>query len=200
MRFPVMLAALAALALQPTSAFAEQPAAPAEPIWAFEASDIPVDPAYRFGVLDNRMRYILRQNTTPEGTAMVRLHIGSGSLDENEYERGLAHFLEHMAFNGSKQVPEGEMIKLLEREGLAFGADTNASTGLEQTVYRLDLPRNDESLCIPDHAPQGRLGRRRIAPGRVPCGAGRGGARGLHRSGRAGVRALLRLRHADRRR
>lgn len=151
MRFPVMLAALAALALQPTPAFAEQPAAPAaaaaaEPLWAFEASDIPVDPAYRFGVLDNGMRYILRQNATPEGTAMVRLHIGSGSLDENEDERGLAHFLEHMAFNGSKRIPEGEMIKLLEREGLAFGADTNASTGLEQTVYRLDLPRNDESL------------------------------------------------------
>lgn len=150
MRFPVMLAALVALALRPASAFAEQNPAPqppaAEPVWAFETSDIPVDPAFRFGVLDNGMRYILRQNATPAGTAVVRLHIGSGSLDENENERGLAHFLEHMAFNGSKRVPEGEMVKLLEREGLAFGADTNASTGLEQTVYRLDLPRNDEKL------------------------------------------------------
>ena len=143
MRIPAFLAALAALA------FASSPALPqssAEPVWAFEQSDIPVDPEFRFGVLDNGMRYILRQNATPDGTAAVRLHIGSGSLDEQENERGLAHFLEHMAFNGSKRIPEGEMIKLLEREGLAFGADTNASTGLEQTVYRLDLPRNDESL------------------------------------------------------
>ena len=149
MRFPVTLAALAALALCPAAAFANQ-ATPApktpDPVWAFEASDIPVDPEFRFGVLDNGMRYILRQNATPAGTAVVRLHIGSGSLDENETERGLAHFLEHMAFNGSKRIPEGEMVKLLEREGLAFGADTNASTGLEQTVYRLDLPRNDPNL------------------------------------------------------
>lgn len=149
MRFPILLAALFALALHPVSAVADETPetrqAPA-PVWAFEGSDIPVDPAFRFGMLDNGMRYILRQNATPEGTAVVRLHIGSGSLDENENERGLAHFLEHMAFNGSKRVPEGEMVKLLEREGLAFGADTNASTGLEQTVYRLDLPRNEPQL------------------------------------------------------
>src|SRR3546814_6756420 len=93
-----------------------QVAEPSDPIWAFEESDIPVDPAYRFGVLDNGMRYILRENATPAGTALVRLHIGSGSLDEEERERGLAHFLEHMAFNGSTNVPEGEMVKLLARE------------------------------------------------------------------------------------
>ncbi|MFZ9395710.1 MAG: M16 family metallopeptidase [Erythrobacter sp.] len=149
MRFPVTLAALAALALSPAPAFADQAAPAAQAAattWPFEASDVPVDPEFRFGVLDNGMRYILRQHAPPAGTAVVRLHIGSGSLDENENERGLAHFLEHMAFNGSKRVPEGEMVKLLEREGLAFGADTNASTGLEQTVYRLDLPRNDPAL------------------------------------------------------
>ncbi|MGQ2929113.1 MAG: M16 family metallopeptidase, partial [Sphingopyxis sp.] len=60
--------------------------------------------------------------------------------------RGLAHFLEHMAFNGSTNVPEGEMIKLLERKGLAFGADTNASTGFDQTVYQLDLPNASDDL------------------------------------------------------
>lgn len=118
----------------------------ATPVWAFEESDVPVDPAYRFGVLDNGMRYILRENGTPEGTALVRLHIGSGSLDETDSEQGLAHFLEHMAFNGSTRIPEGEMIRLLEREGLAFGADTNASTGFEATTYKLDLPRAEEDL------------------------------------------------------
>lgn len=116
------------------------------PTWAFEESDIPVDREFRFGVLDNGMRYVLRENGTPEGTILVRLHIGSGSLDETESERGLAHFLEHMAFNGSTRIPEGEMVKLLEREGLAFGADTNASTSFESTVYKLNLPRNDPEL------------------------------------------------------
>ncbi|MEE4155112.1 MAG: insulinase family protein [Erythrobacter sp.] len=117
-----------------------------EPTWAFEASDLPVDPDYRFGVLDNGLRYILRENATPEGTALVRMRIGSGSLEETDEERGLAHYLEHMAFNGSAGIPEGEMIKLLEREGLAFGADTNASTGFEAVTYMLNLPRNEEDL------------------------------------------------------
>src|SRR3546814_18336002 len=69
-----------------------------------------------------------------------------GSFDEAEDQRGLAHFLEHMAFNGSTHVPEGEMVKLLERKGLAFGADTNASTGFDQTVYKLDLPHATDDL------------------------------------------------------
>ncbi|MGX7953265.1 M16 family metallopeptidase [Tsuneonella sp. HG249] len=117
-----------------------------EATWAFEESDVPVDPAFTFGELPNGMRYVLRENHTPEDTVLMRLRIGSGSLEERDEERGLAHYLEHMAFNGSKNVPEGEMVKLLEREGLAFGADTNASTGFETTTYKLDLPRNDPKL------------------------------------------------------
>lgn len=125
----------------------ESPAiAIADPVWPFEASDLPVDPDYTFGQLPNGMRYILRENATPEGTALVRMRIGSGSLAERENERGLAHFLEHMAFNGSTGIPEGEMVKLLEREGLAFGADTNASTGFDSVTYKLNLPRNDDAL------------------------------------------------------
>ncbi|QUL39265.1 pitrilysin family protein [Erythrobacter sp. JK5] len=120
--------------------------APAEPVWPFEVSDVEVDRGYVFGRLDNGMRYILRENATPEGTALVRMRIDSGSLDETESERGLSHYLEHMAFNGSSGIPEGEMIKLLEREGLAFGADTNASTGFDAITYKLNLPRNDEAL------------------------------------------------------
>lgn len=116
------------------------------PVWPFEASDVPVDPAFVFGTLPNGMRYVLRENHLPENTVLVRLWIGSGSLEETDEERGLAHYLEHMAFNGSKNVPEGEMLKLLEREGLAFGADTNASTSFEVTNYKLDLPRNDPKL------------------------------------------------------
>lgn len=134
--------ALAAQETSPAVAVAETPA----PVWAFEESNIPVDPGFVFGRLDNGMRYIIRRNATPEGTAMVRMRIDSGSLEERDDERGLAHYLEHMAFNGSTGIPEGEMIKLLEREGLAFGADTNASTGFESITYMLNLPRNDEKL------------------------------------------------------
>jgi zinc protease len=114
--------------------------------WAFEASDIPVDPGFRFGKLANGMRYVVRENATPDDTAIVRLEIAAGSLDESESELGYAHFVEHMAFNGSTNVPEGEMVRLLERHGLAFGADTNASTSFDRTTYKLDLPRNDPEL------------------------------------------------------
>ncbi|MFN3989950.1 MAG: M16 family metallopeptidase [Erythrobacter sp.] len=114
--------------------------------WPPEAAEIARDPSYVFGELANGLRYIIRRNATPEGTALVRMRIASGSLEEREHERGLAHFLEHMAFNGSRGIPEGEMVKLLEREGLAFGADTNASTGFESITYMLNLPRNDEKL------------------------------------------------------
>ncbi|HVR92050.1 MAG TPA: insulinase family protein [Novosphingobium sp.] len=117
-----------------------------KPIWAFQASDVPVDPVFRFGQLANGMRYVIRQNATPKGTALVRMDVAAGSLDESPAERGFAHFVEHMAFNGSTHVPEGEMVRLLERNGLAFGADTNAQTGFEQTLYTLDLPRNDPAL------------------------------------------------------
>ncbi len=121
-------------------------AAPPKADWAFEHSDVPVDPGYRFGKLANGLSYVIRQNATPKGTALVRMQIDAGSLDESEAERGFAHYVEHMAFNGSANVPEGEMVKLLERNGLAFGADTNAQTGFERTTYLLDLPRNDPAL------------------------------------------------------
>ncbi|MDA0915390.1 MAG: insulinase family protein, partial [Proteobacteria bacterium] len=145
MRLFSSLATFVVVALSPTPLLAQE-SAPDEPVWAFEDSNIPIDPAFRFGELDNGMRYIVRQNSTPEDTALVRLYIGSGSLDETDSERGLAHFVEHMAFNGSKRISEGEMIPLLEREGLAFGADTNASTGFDRTLYMLNLPRNDADL------------------------------------------------------
>ncbi|MBA3055299.1 MAG: insulinase family protein [Sphingomonadales bacterium] len=116
------------------------------PIWAMDRSDVPLDPAFRTGRLANGMRFIIRQNGTPAGTAQIRMEIEAGSLDERDSERGYAHFVEHMAFNGSTHVPEGEMIRLLERNGLAFGADTNAQTNFHYTLYMLDLPRTDPAL------------------------------------------------------
>ena len=116
------------------------------PGWAFENSDLDAEDGYVFGTLENGMRYVIRSNATPVGTALVRMEVETGRLDERGDERGFAHYVEHMAFNGSTNVPEGEMIKLLERLGLAFGADTNASTAFHYTQYMLDLPRADEEL------------------------------------------------------
>ncbi|MBO9545595.1 insulinase family protein [Caulobacter sp.] len=113
--------------------------------WAQELSDVAVDPSWRFGTLSNGMRYAIRKNATPPGQASLRMWFDAGSLMEADDQQGLAHFLEHMAFNGSKNVPEGEMIKILERHGLAFGADTNASTSFDETTYQLDLPKSDDA-------------------------------------------------------
>ena len=114
--------------------------------WGVEGTDLTVECGYVMGVLDNGMRYIIRRNGTPEGTALVRMEVATGRFDERDNEVGAAHYVEHMAFNGSTNVPEGEMVKLLEREGLAFGADTNAATSFHYTQYKLDLPRNDADL------------------------------------------------------
>lgn len=142
----LLLLTLAALsACAPQRPATSTPRAP-DRSWAFETSDVPAEPGYRFGRLANGLRYVIRNNATPKGTALVRLKIAAGSLDESDTEQGFAHFVEHMAFNGSRNVPEGEMVRLLERKGLAFGADTNASTNFEQTLYSLDLPEATPDL------------------------------------------------------
>ncbi len=110
------------------------------------ASDIAVDPAVRYGVLANGMRYAILENDTPTDTVALRMVFNVGSLAETDEQRGLAHFIEHMAFNGTTHVPEGEMVPLLERYGLAFGPDTNAFTGQEVAGYQLDLPSNSEDV------------------------------------------------------
>ncbi len=137
------------VALGASAAFAAgapPPAAPppaATPQWAQAHSDLPPDPAVRFGVLANGMRYAIMRNATPAGQTSLRLRVGSGSLEEADDQQGLAHVLEHMAFRGSTHVGADQMVKILQRKGLAFGPDTNASTEWTQTVYMLDLPRTD---------------------------------------------------------
>ena len=129
-----------------TATAAVNPQSDAAKAWNFAASDVPVDPNIVFGVLPNGMKYALLKNSTPRDSVVIRMRFDVGSFAEADDQRGLAHFLEHMAFNGSKGVPEGEMIKLLERKGLAFGADTNASTGFDETIYKLDLPGASDDL------------------------------------------------------
>ena len=146
----LLLAAVSGLALLAGqlsgAAQAQTTVQPSDP-WPQATSDIPADPAVRFGVLPNGMRYAILRNATPPGQASLRLRIDAGSLFENDDQQGLAHFMEHMAFNGTTNIPENELLRILERLGLAFGADTNAFTSLDQTAYILELPRtNDETV------------------------------------------------------
>lgn len=104
------------------------------------------DPAIITGTLANGLRYSVKRNQTPPQTVALRIRFAAGSLNEPAGKGGLAHYLEHMAFNGSKNVPEGDMIKILERNGLSFGADTNAHTGVNETVYKLNLPTVDDRV------------------------------------------------------
>lgn len=135
-------AAVQAQQAAPTVAAAD--VGPSDP-WPQAASDVPAAEDVRFGQLPNGLRYAIMRNASPPGQASIRVRIDAGSLMEREDQLGLAHFMEHMAFNGSTEVPEGDLTKRLERLGLAFGADTNASTGFDQTIYQLDLPRTDDA-------------------------------------------------------
>lgn len=109
--------------------------------WTHESSDIAVDPRAHFGTLENGLRYIILPNSEPPSRVSLRLHVGSGSLSETDDQRGLAHFLEHMVFNGSRNFPNvEELIPQMQRLGIAFGAHANAYTSFDETVYMLDLP------------------------------------------------------------
>ncbi len=135
----LLAAALAATFFSWAPAHAENPSAP----WPQATSDLPAESGIRFGTLENGMRFAIMRNATPPGQAAIRFRIGTGSLDERDDQQGLAHFLEHMAFKGSTHVAQDEMIRILQRKGLAFGPDTNANTSYDETVYSLDLPEVD---------------------------------------------------------
>ena len=116
----------------------------AAPSFVHEASDLKPDPAAHFGTLPNGVRYVVYPNKEPQGRASLRLLVLAGSLHENENQRGLAHFLEHMAFNGSTHYAPGTLVEFFQRMGMSFGGDTNASTGFDRTQYLLELAHTDE--------------------------------------------------------
>ena len=104
------------------------------------------DPSVKTGVLANGFHYYIKRNVEPAGKATIFLANKAGSILETEEERGIAHFIEHMNFNGTKHFPKNELISYLERSGVKFGADLNAYTGFDETVYQLPLPTDDNSL------------------------------------------------------
>src|SRR6266508_4231878 len=124
----LMAAALQLIALVPSRA-ASPP-----------GESLPTDPAVVTGRLTNGLAYIIRSHKNPEGRVSIWLHVSSGSLNETEQQRGLAHYLEHMAFNGSANFPPGSVMPFFQSLGLSFGRDQNAFTSFNQTTYTLTLP------------------------------------------------------------
>lgn len=104
------------------------------------------DPKLVKGQLDNGLTYYIYPNAHPKGEAVYRLFVKAGSAVETDRQRGLAHFLEHMAFNGTTHFPKDSMIRFLQAAGARFGKDLNAHTSYNETVYKLQLPTTDTAL------------------------------------------------------
>lgn len=151
----ISAASLAAFVLSPTTAMAQSAGggspsqkgkkAAVQDSFALSAQ-LPVDPAVRIGTLPNGLRYYIRQNSKPEKRAELRLVVNAGSILEDEDQRGLAHFTEHMAFNGTTHFAKNEVVKYLESIGVRFGADLNASTSFDETIYILPVPTDSAGV------------------------------------------------------
>ncbi len=107
---------------------------------------LPIDPKIKMGKLENGLVYYIRKNSKPEKRVELRLVVNSGSLQENDDQQGLAHFAEHMCFNGTKNFPKNELINFLQKIGVRFGADINAYTSFDETVYMLQIPTDKPEL------------------------------------------------------
>jgi zinc protease len=104
---------------------------------------IPIDPNVKVGKLANGLTYYIRKNTQPSKKVELRLAVNAGAVLEDEDQRGLAHFMEHMSFNGSKHFPKNELVNYLQKVGVKFGADLNAYTSFDETVYILPISTDD---------------------------------------------------------
>ena len=129
------------------------------------------------GTLENGLRYVIRHNEKPENRAVLRLALDVGSVLEEDHQQGLAHFVEHMAFNGTANFAKQELIDYLESNGMRFGADLNAHTSFDETVYKLTVPT--DSLEVVETAFQNLRGLG--PPGDLRASGNRQGERGRGR-------------------
>jgi zinc protease len=129
----LFLKRLLVLVLLASASFAARP-------FPQEGSDLAPDTNAHFGTLPNGLRYVIYPNREPKNRVSMRLLVQAGSLNETEDQRGLAHFLEHLAFNGSTHYAPGTLVEFFQRMGMSFGGDTNASTSFDRTLYLLELP------------------------------------------------------------
>ena len=107
---------------------------------------VPVDPQITVGTLPNGLRYYVRANKRPLGRAELRLAVNAGAILEDDDQRGLAHFVEHMCFNGTRHFPKQDVVAFLQSTGMRFGAHINANTSFDQTVYQLQIPTEDPAV------------------------------------------------------
>ncbi len=110
------------------------------------SAKVPMDKKVCYGKLENGLTYYIRSNKKPEGRVQFRIVVNAGSVMEDEDQRGLAHFTEHMAFNGTEYFEHNELISQLQEKGVRFGGDINAYTAFDQTVYYVNLP-NTPDMC-----------------------------------------------------
>jgi zinc protease len=107
---------------------------------------IPLDPSVKTGKLKNGITYYIKKNAEPKNRAELRLAVKAGSVLETDAQQGLAHFMEHMNFNGTTHFPKNELVNFLQKTGVRFGADLNAYTGFDETVYMLPIPTDSAGL------------------------------------------------------
>jgi zinc protease len=129
---------IGALLMTSPTAYAQQMFKPGD--------NLTIDPAITYGKFDNGLSYYIKVNKKPEKRAELRLAVKTGSVLEDDDQLGLAHFCEHMAFNGTKSFPKNEIINLLEKEGIRLGPDVNAYTSFDETVYMLQIPTDSAQL------------------------------------------------------
>ena len=137
---------ISAVAAAVTFAGAQQPAIPAAVRAATLDQTVPVDPLITVGTLPNGLRYYIRENRQPQGRAELRLAVNAGSVLEDDDQRGFAHFVEHMAFNGTLHFPGQALGSFMQSLGMRFGAHVNAHTSFDETVYELQIPTGDAAV------------------------------------------------------
>lgn len=138
-------AGLLAVLLLPQGAAPLAQAPAQKPVFA-PADALPFDPAVTTGTLPNGLTYYIRKNTRPGNRVILQLAVKAGSVDETDAQQGLAHFLEHMAFNGSRHFEPGALIKALESTGARLGPHVNAYTSFDETVYMFQVPTDEQEI------------------------------------------------------
>jgi zinc protease len=137
--------AFAQVKKKPVTSPQGKPAAAAQQI---KPAGLPIDPEVIIGKLPNGLTYYIRKNSEPKNRAQLYLVTKVGSVLEADDQQGLAHFTEHMAFNGTRDFPKNELINYLQKSGVKFGADLNASTSFDETVYQLPLPTDSLATFV----------------------------------------------------
>src|ERR1035437_1850536 len=143
-RLQVLFAIIAVIFLLPYNSFSQKKSKKGEAKTTLvQAEVLPLDSAVRVGKLPNGFTYYIRKNVEPKNRVTMYLANKVGSVLETDDQQGLAHFMEHMSFNGTKHFPKNEMVSYLQKAGVRFGSDLNAYTSFDETVYQLPIPTDD---------------------------------------------------------